>query len=42
MCAHKAAKLAQFDLALRFRGSDDIMVSEVKQIFYHGLDLCES
>lgn len=42
MWAHKAAKLVQFDLALRFSGSNDIMVSDVKQIFYRGLDLCEA
>lgn len=42
MCAHKAAKLVKFDLALRFGSSNDIVVSEVKQIFYHWLDLCKA
>lgn len=41
MCAHNTPKLVKFDLG--FRDSTalrDIMVSEVKQIFYHLSHLC--
>ena len=35
VCAHNTPKLVKFDLGLRFNSLRDIMVSEVKQIFYH-------
>lgn len=38
--AHNTPKLVKFDLGLRLASLKDIMVSEVKQIFYHWSHLC--